>query len=119
VGGLGVVAVPSYAFGPLVHGLVILLAAVPAITAAVAAAWGVWTARPPQKGLRFFAAATLLTTVACVAIFARQLSLGTETTFGLAALEKVAMLLAAGWMVLTCTKIGAMQEPLPETRRSA
>lgn len=101
IGGLGVVLVPSWRYGALAHGLMLLLAAVPGIIAAAGAAAGTWQIRRRAPVLAAVAVATLVVVLVVVVIFSRQLMIGTETTFGLAALQKLAVVLALAWIALT------------------
>lgn len=101
LGGMAIVAFPSWRIGPLVHGALVLGTAVPGLIAALGATLGAWTAATPQRAIRFAATATLTVTALTVVVFAAQLARGTETTTGLPVLEKTAILLSIGWMVLT------------------
>ncbi len=101
VGGVGIVLVPSWRFGPELHGVAVLLAAVPGLIAAISATVGVWTAEKPVKPARAVSAATLGVFVVAVLVFAVQLARGTETTPGLPLLEKSALGLAMIWMLIT------------------
>lgn len=101
LGGVGILLVPSYRFGALPHGLMVLLAAVPGLAAALGATFGVWKAERPVPSVRLAALSTLLVFAFAVGVFAVQLSRGTETTPGLPVLEKLGFLLTMSWMVLT------------------
>lgn len=105
LGGVGVVLLPSYRVGSLVHGVAVLLAAGPGLTAALCATLGTFTTTESVRALRACAALTLLLTAASVAVFARQLALGVTTTTGLPVLEKLALLGALAWMVLTVARV--------------
>lgn len=100
-GGVGIVLVPSYKYGALLHGVMVLTAAVPGLTAAIGATAGLWLTERPAGLTRHLAAVTMLLAALAAAIFVRQLMLGTETTFGLAALQKLAVVTAIAWMGLT------------------
>ncbi len=99
VGGVGIVLAPSHRVGSLFHGLVVLLAAVPGLTAAITGTVGAWSAG--ARAIRAAAASTLSVTALSVAVFAVQLLRGTETTPGLPLLEKAAIASAMAWMLLT------------------
>lgn len=101
IGGVGVVLVPSWRFGALAHGAMLLLAAVPGLIAAGAAALGAWHVRRRAPAIAASAVATVAVTALIAVIFARQLAIGAETTFGLAALQKLAVVLALAWIALT------------------
>ncbi len=101
LGGVGILAVPSYRFGALLHGLMVLLAALPGLAAALGATFGVWTAQTPVRAVRVAALSTLLVFAGAVVVFAVQLSRGTETTPGLPVLEKLGFALTMLWMLLT------------------
>ena len=101
IGGMGIVLVPSHKFGSAAHGAMVLLAAGPGLTAAVLSVIGLSSARAEAKWPFRAAVATLICAALVVGIFARQLALKQETTFGLAFLQKVAMALAMAWMIVT------------------
>lgn len=101
LGGLAIVALPSWMVGPQLHGVLVLGTAVPGLLAALGATLGAWTTATPSRAIRFAAAATLVLTAITVAVFAAQIARGAETTTGLPVLEKLAMLLSIAWMGLT------------------
>ncbi len=111
LGGVGIVLVPSYRFGPLIHGVAVLLAAVPGLTAAFGATLGHFGARANARAVFGAAASTLVVTALSVAVFAAQLWRGVETTTGLPVLEKLAVLCAMGWMLLTVAFVLRAQRP--------
>ena len=113
IGGVGIVMVPSYRFGAMLHGVAVLLTAIPGLTAAVSATLGVFTTRNSIRPIRAAALATLVVTAAAVVMFAIQLARGVETTPGLPVLEKLALACSIGWMLLT---VAAMFAPPPEPR---
>lgn len=101
LGGVGIVLVPSYKYGPNPHGLAVLLTAVPGLTAAIAATVGVFTTKASIRPIRLAALATLAVTVLAVLMFAQQLARGLETTPGLPVLEKLALACSMAWMAMT------------------
>jgi hypothetical protein len=101
LGGIAIVALPSWMIGPLMHGVLVLTTAVPGLIAALGATLGAWTTSTPRREIRFAAAATLVATAVTVAVFARQIARGEETTTGLPVLEKAAISLSMVWMALT------------------
>ena len=105
LGGVGIVLVPSYRHGALLHGIAVLLTAVPGLTAAVAATLGVFTTARPIRPIRTAALATLLVTAVAVVMFAVQLARGLETTPGLPVLEKLGMACSVAWMLLTLRQV--------------
>ena len=105
LGGLAIVAFPSWLVGSLMHGVLVLCTAVPGLIAAVGATVGAWTTAQPVREIRFASAATLLFTALTVAVFAAQLARGEETTPGLPVLEKTAMLLSMAWMGFTVAAV--------------
>jgi hypothetical protein len=105
IGGVGIVTVPTYRFGSAAHGAMVLLAAVPGLTAAVTATIGAWSARPALRALRLCATGTLVCTAGAVGLFAVQLAEGRASTPGLAALQKLAVLLVLGWMVFSAAHV--------------
>lgn len=104
-GAVGIVLFPSYRVGSLVHGLVILLAAGPGLTAAICAAAGARSARARAPLLSWLSTATLALTALIVVVFSWQLAIRVETTPGLAVMQKLAMGLAVVWMVLTVIEV--------------
>ena len=98
--GVGVVLFPSWKFGQLVHGIMLLTCAVPAITALVCVMIGTW--KVPL--LRALAMGLVFTMLATIGIFVRQLQLGTETSPGLAPLQRIDFMLALMWMTLTARR---------------
>lgn len=113
VGGVGIVLVPSYKFGAMMHGVAVLLTAVPGLTAALAATLGVFTTRAPVRAIRAAALATLVVTFIAVVMFAIQLVRGVETTVGLPVLEKLALVCSIGWMLLTAAAMFRRTQPAP------
>lgn len=105
VGGVGIVLLPSYRVGSLVHGLAVLLAAGPGLTAAITATVASWTTAKRVRAIRACALATLVLTAAAVVVFAAQLARGAETTTGLPVLEKLAVVLTMAWMLLTVAEV--------------
>lgn len=105
LGGVGIILVPSYRFGPMLHGVVVLIAALPGLIAALGATLGAWRTATPVRSIRSAASATLVVTAVTVAVFAAQLSRGAETTPGLPVLEKTAIGLAMVWMLLTAATV--------------
>ena len=105
LGGLVIVALPSWMVGPLMHGVLVLGTAVPGLIAALGATLGAWTTTTPSRGIRFAATATLVFTAVTVAVFAAQIARGAETTTGLPVLEKLAMVLSMAWMGLTTAAV--------------
>jgi hypothetical protein len=101
IAGVGVVIAPSYRLGSLVHGLVILAAAGPGLAAVVGATVGQLRGDDAARRAGFVAVGVLLFTALATAVFARQLSIGTESTPGLAALQKLAALAAVSWLAAT------------------
>jgi hypothetical protein len=101
IGGVGIVLVPSYRFGALLHGVAVLLTAVPGLTAATSATVGVFTTQNPIRRIRAAAMGTLLATATAVVVFAIQLAREVETTPGLPVLEKLAMGCSVAWMLFT------------------
>jgi hypothetical protein len=101
--GVGVVLMPSWRFGQTVHGIMLLVCAVPAVTGLVCVMVGTWTV-PLLRGL---GAALVVTMLMTIGIFVRQMMLGTETTFGLAPLQRIDFALALTWMTLTATRSAA------------
>jgi hypothetical protein len=85
IGGVAIVLVPSHQYGPLLHGVAVLLTAIPGLTAAFAATLGVFTTRTAVRPIRAAALATLLLTAAAV----------------VPVLEKLALACSVGWMLLT------------------
>jgi hypothetical protein len=112
IGGVGIVMVPSYKYGPLLHGIAVLLTAIPGLTAALSATIGVFTTQRSIRPIRAAAVATLVVTAAAVVMFALQLARGDETTTGLPVLEKLALGCSIAWMLFT---VAAMfpREPRP------
>lgn len=100
VAGVGVVLMPSWRFGQTVHGVMLLICAVPAVTALVCVMIGTWRV-PALRGL---AAALVVTILLTLGIFVRQLALGTESTFGLAPLQRLDFALALAWMTTTALR---------------
>lgn len=98
--GVGVVLMPSWRFGQTVHGIMLLICAVPAITALVCVMIGTWRV-PALRGL---AAALVVTMLLTIGVFVRQMAIGTETTFGLAPLQRVDFALALAWMTSTALR---------------
>ncbi len=111
IGGVGIVLVPSYRYGPMLHGVAVLLTAIPGLTAALAATIGVFSTRNAIRPIRTAALATLLVTAAAVGMFAIQLARRVETTPGLPVLEKLALGCSIAWMLLT---VAAMFKPAVE-----
>jgi len=105
LGGIGIVLVPSWRFGALLHGAAVLLAAIPGLTAAVSATVGVFTTRTSIRPIRAAALATLVVTALAVVVFALQLARGAETTPGLPVLEKLALGCSIAWMALTVATV--------------
>ncbi len=105
LGGVGIVMVPSYRFGAMLHGVTVLLTAVPGLTAALSATIGVFTTRTSIRPIRAAAMATLLVTATAVVMFAIQLARGVETTPGLPVLEKLALGCSTAWMLLTVATV--------------
>lgn len=105
LGGIGIVLVPSYKYGPDAHGVAVLLTAVPGLTAAVAATVGVFTTKTPVRPIRGAALATLVVTAIGVVMFAVQLARGLETTPGLPVVEKLAIACSIGWMAMTAATV--------------
>lgn len=101
LGGVGIVMVPSYKYGAAVHGVAVLLAAVPGLTAIIATTVGHYGARTSAPAIWKAAVLTLVVTALSVAVFAVQLMRGVETTTGLPVLEKLAVFGSMVWMVLT------------------
>lgn len=97
VAGIGVVLMPSWRFGQTVHGIMLLTCGLPAVAALVCVMLGTWRV-PALRGVAF---ALVVSMVFTIAIFVRQMALGTETTFGLAPLQRVDFALALVWMSLT------------------
>jgi len=97
VAGVGVVFMPSWRFGQTVHGIMLLLCGLPAIAALVCVMVGTW--RVPA--LRALAAALVVTMIATLAIFVRQMAIGVESSPGLAPLQRIDFGLALAWMTLT------------------
>lgn len=95
--GVGVVLMPSWRFGQTVHGLMLLSCGLPAVTALVCVMIGTWSV-PLLRGL---AGALVVTMALTIGIFVRQMIIGTETSFGLAPLQRLDFALALTWMVLT------------------
>ena len=104
LGGVVIILFPSYQVGALVHGVFVLVTAVPGLIAAFGATLGVWTTVPPVRLIRSAATATLLCLGATIAVFARQLARGEETTTGLPVLEKTTIALTMVWMLLTAVE---------------
>ena len=100
VAGVGVVLMPSWRFGQTVHGIMLLICAVPAITALVCVMIGTWQV-PALRGL---AACLVVTMLATIGIFVRQMAIGSETTLGLAPLQRVDFALALAWMTTTAVR---------------
>ena len=105
LGGVAIVALPSWMIGPLWHGVLVLGTAVPGLIAALGATLGAWAMTPPQRAIRFAGTATMVVTALTVAVFAAQIARGAETTTGLPVLEKTAILLSMAWMVLTVAAV--------------
>lgn len=101
VGGIVIVALPSYAVGPLLHGVFVLATAVPGLAAAFGATYGAFATRTPLRSIRIASVLTLLLALAAAVVFAAQLSRGDETTPGLPVLEKSAICASMAWMLLT------------------
>jgi hypothetical protein len=100
VAGIGVVLMPSWRWGQTVHGIMLLLCGIPAVAALVCVMVGSW--RVPA--LRALSAALVVTMVATIGIFVRQMALGVESSPGLAPLQRVDFALAIAWMTLTSLK---------------
>lgn len=107
LGGVGIVLVPSYRYGPNLHGVAVLLTAVPGLTAAVSATAGVFTTHSSIRLIRAAALGTLISTGVAVVMFAVQLARGLETTPGLPVLEKLALACSVAWMLLTALQRAA------------
>jgi hypothetical protein len=105
IGGVGIVLMPSHRVGSLIHGLVVLVAAGPGLTAAVSATIATWTTKHQVRAIRVSAAGTLLLSALAVVVFAAQLARGDETTTGLPVLEKLAIVLTMVWMLLTVAEV--------------
>lgn len=101
VGGICIVMVPSWRYGPVLHGVAVLLTAVPGLTAGLTATIGVFTTRNPIPRIRATAIATLVVTSVAVAVFAAQLARSADTTPGLPVLEKLALGCSVVWMLFT------------------
>ncbi len=97
VAGIGVVLMPSWRFGQTVHGVMLLLCGIPAVAALVCVMIGTW--RVPA--LRVLSAALVVTMLATIGIFVRQMALGVESSPGLAPLQRIDFALALTWMTLT------------------
>lgn len=100
IAGIGVVLTPSWRYGQTVHGIFLLVCAGPAIAALVGVMVGTWSVPP----LRALALALVVSMLLTIGIFVRQLAIGTETTFGLAPLQRIDFALALGWMTLTALR---------------
>jgi hypothetical protein len=97
IAGIGVVMMPSWRWGQTVHGILLLSCGVPAVAALVCVMVGTW--RVPA--LRALSGALVLTMVATIAIFVRQMAIGVESSPGLAPLQRIDFALALSWMTLT------------------
>ena len=98
--GVGVVLMPSWRFGQTVHGIMLLVCAVPAVTALVCVMIGTWRV-PTLRGL---AGALVVTVLLTIAIFVRQMMIGAETSPGLAPLQRIDFALALAWMTTTALR---------------
>jgi hypothetical protein len=92
--GVGVVLMPSWRYGQTVHGIMLLICAVPALCSLVLTGLGTWR----LATLRALALALLLALLLTLGIFARQIAVGAETTPGLAPLQRLDFALALAWM---------------------
>ncbi len=117
LGGIAIVALPSWMVGPRMHGALVLSTAVPGLLAALGATLGAWTTSTPSRPIRLAAAATLVLTAVTVAVFAGQIARGAETTTGLPVLEKLAILMSMAWMGLTIA--GVLRLPRRSVSSSA
>ena len=97
VAGIGVVLMPSWRFGQTVHGIMLLSCGIPAIAALICVMVGTWSV----PALRTLAAALVVTMLATIGIFVRQMALGVESSPGLAPLQRIDFALALAWMTLT------------------
>ncbi|MBL8953780.1 MAG: hypothetical protein JNK82_23595 [Myxococcaceae bacterium] len=97
VAGVGVVLMPSWRFGQTVHGIMLLLCGFPAVAALVCVMVGTWQV----PTLRALAAALVVTMLATIGIFVRQMIIGVESSPGLAPLQRIDFALALGWMATT------------------
>ena len=95
--GVGVVLFPSWQYGQTVHGIMLLVCAVPAVTALVCVMIATWQV-PLLRALALGLAVSVGLTIA---IFVRQMLIGTQTTFGLAPLQRIDFALALAWMTAT------------------
>jgi len=105
IGGVGIVLVPSYKYGPMLHGLAVLLTAVPGLTAGLAATLGVLGTTQSIRPIRIAALATISVTALAVVVFAIQLARQVETTPGLPVLEKLAIACSIAWMLFTVATV--------------
>ncbi len=105
VGGVGVVLAPSHRVGALVHGVVLLVAAVPGIGAAVGAVVGLWSERTRHPWVSGLAVLTVALAVATALVFIRQLQLGVESTPPLAPLQKLLAASALAWICVASVRV--------------
>lgn len=112
VAGVGVVLMPSWKYGQTVHGVMLLLCGLPAVAALICVMVGTWHV----PVLRTLAAALSVTMVLTIGIFVRQMAMGTETTMGLAPLQRIDFALALAWMALTArATLAPMDRPAVDT----
>jgi hypothetical protein len=103
VGTIAVVLMPSDRFGVL-HGIAVVVAGLPGLSAAALAVAGLFLGEPQPRIAGWTGASMLVFAVADFALYVSHLIAHTEGTWLTAATQKIALLLLLAWMIVVAAR---------------
>jgi hypothetical protein len=114
-GTLAVILMPSDRFGPL-HGISIILAGVPGLTAVLLAVYGLLREEPGPRVAAILGGAMLLVATVDFVLYVRQFGSGDPGPAAIAILERISTIFLLAWMAAVAWRVRALS---PDSARRA